>query len=775
LFYEDILTICCDDPDSPRVVVSLEGWGIAPEMELENEHNFGNIRIGDSCDWNLKIKNNGDDTLKIENIYVLEYKNAYTIEYDSRQILPDSTLFITITFQPHTSGEYPDTLIIKSNKFRGNNIVLLNGRGIQPEIECEPDSINFGIVALKYCKTLILSISNTGDYELSIDSIKIDPNSEVFNADKIAFRIPVGDTEKVKITFCPTNSDTSNAIATIYSDAVTNPEWKIDLSGIGSGDDVPPEIIHIPLGSIPKCSETVISATIQDTVSGVARASLRFRMGGEPEFYELEMSGTNSDKYEAKIPSNCVTTRGVEYYLFAEDSLGNHCRVPANSYYSIQVLVEGRGEVKTDSSWIYQTLYSGDTKNSYRLFSIPMELDHPNVDSLLRKNLGLKLFNWRVFDYDSDDFTECPDTSRFRPGKSYWLIVKKRGQVIFTGPGQSVKTSKEEPFEIPIDTSWTTFANPYNFNIPAEKLSVDGDVSKLNICTYQGRWVCGNEIEYLEPWEGYLIKHHQAATLSIPSDLTGYEKTPSNAQPNGWSIQIVAKCLNSIDSYNYIGVRDEASDGWDQFDLYEPPEYNNLVKVYFDKQDWENHSGIYTTDFRPFSDSLQWKIKIRTLFKNINTSVSFNIEGNMPDDYDILLANQNSEIIQNIRENNTFIFNSKNEKYRTYILAVGSKSKLQKMTSVPDNNLRQNFPNPFNTSTTINYYVAERGKVSLKIYNIKGEIVKTLISNPNHPIGQFSVTWNGKDLNGTSVPSGLYLYHLVTEQGCRILKMALIR
>ena len=70
-----------------------------------------------------------------------------------------------------------------------------------------------------------------------------------------------------------------------------------------------------------------------------------------------------------------------------------------------------------------------------------------------------------------------------------------------------------------------------------------------------------------------------------------------------------------------------------------------------------------------------------------------------------------------------------------------------------------NYPNPFNPTTTINYSLKENSKVSLKIYNIKGQKVKTLV-NEVFPAGQHSVIWNGKDDLGEPVSSGIYFYKM---------------
>lgn len=72
-----------------------------------------------------------------------------------------------------------------------------------------------------------------------------------------------------------------------------------------------------------------------------------------------------------------------------------------------------------------------------------------------------------------------------------------------------------------------------------------------------------------------------------------------------------------------------------------------------------------------------------------------------------------------------------------------------------------NYPNPFNPSTTINYSVPADGNVTLTIYNARGQLVNTLVSEPKAK-GNYQVVWNGKDSRGNPVASGLYITRLVS-------------
>ena len=85
----------------------------------------------------------------------------------------------------------------------------------------------------------------------------------------------------------------------------------------------------------------------------------------------------------------------------------------------------------------------------------------------------------------------------------------------------------------------------------------------------------------------------------------------------------------------------------------------------------------------------------------------------------------------------------------------GTASAVDDANAVPQSfTLDQNYPNPFNPSTTIQYSVAEQGHVSLKVYNVLGVEVASLV-NEQKGAGTFSVKWNA-----SGVPSGMYLYRL---------------
>ena len=90
------------------------------------------------------------------------------------------------------------------------------------------------------------------------------------------------------------------------------------------------------------------------------------------------------------------------------------------------------------------------------------------------------------------------------------------------------------------------------------------------------------------------------------------------------------------------------------------------------------------------------------------------------------------------------------------------------------NNLRQNTPNPFSHQTTIKYQIAKAGRVSLKVYNIAGQMVRVL-ANEDKKVGSYEVRWNGCDDNGQRVSNGIYIYQLKTGGESMVKKMTFLR
>ena len=88
--------------------------------------------------------------------------------------------------------------------------------------------------------------------------------------------------------------------------------------------------------------------------------------------------------------------------------------------------------------------------------------------------------------------------------------------------------------------------------------------------------------------------------------------------------------------------------------------------------------------------------------------------------------------------------------------------------------LHQNYPNPFNPSTTISFDLPLGGDVSVTVWNLLGEKVRTLHSGQMNP-GRHTVVFDGRNGSGAPLATGIYLYRLDAESYTKTRKMLLMK
>lgn len=88
--------------------------------------------------------------------------------------------------------------------------------------------------------------------------------------------------------------------------------------------------------------------------------------------------------------------------------------------------------------------------------------------------------------------------------------------------------------------------------------------------------------------------------------------------------------------------------------------------------------------------------------------------------------------------------------------------------------LEQNYPNPFNPETTIEFSIHKPSRAKLEIYDINGNLVKSLINGHLHQ-GNHKVIWNGQDENNRKVASGVYFYKLSQDEKEQTKKMIMLK
>jgi len=88
--------------------------------------------------------------------------------------------------------------------------------------------------------------------------------------------------------------------------------------------------------------------------------------------------------------------------------------------------------------------------------------------------------------------------------------------------------------------------------------------------------------------------------------------------------------------------------------------------------------------------------------------------------------------------------------------------------------LNQNHPNPFNPMTVISYQIPHPGVVTIRIYNVAGQMVRMLVDETK-AAGYHSVIWNGRNDAGNDVSSGIYFYQMISGDYSASRKMILVK
>ena len=163
--------------------------------------------------------------------------------------------------------------------------------------------------------------------------------------------------------------------------------------------------------------------------------------------------------------------------------------------------------------------------------------------------------------------------------------------------------------------------------------------------------------------------------------------------------------------------------------------------------------------------------EVKLTFKDIET---------VPKEFEVWLVDEAVTVTQNLRERNQYSVAGVGEDHPKRLKLVVGKpdfisNNLEIDQSIPTRfELSQNFPNPFNPATTIRYGLPTEEKVTLKVYNVLGQEVVTLVNDEPKRAGFHIAIWNGRTAAGTVVSSGVYFLRLRAGDFVQTRKMILI-
>ena len=563
---------------------------------------------------------------------------------------------------------------------------------------------------------------------------------------------------------------------------VTNSRDTIDF-----GVDITPPIIKHdnPLVITDEGSSTPsLDVDITDGASGVKTAELHYRRAGTGSGFVSKnlLSGAVS------IPGSDIKSDGLEYFISAEDSVGNEGYWPAEGeIHSVRIRTESN--VTTSSRWSVG-IPGGIDPTNYVFFSIPFDVSN-GINGITSVVGEPDEFKYRLF-----GFNMAPDSTGWREhtletplsvtlGNGYFFIFDPDKysdipNISFDfGPGTSTPT--DPPYEINIASGqWKFFGHPYNFNVSLNNVYTE-DETNINdagsVYTWNGNWT---GVSSLQPWQGYIFKSGGATKLVIDSrgDLFGkmaktvadLDNMPMDADE--WIIDMRATTGSMIDEMNAIGVHHIAEDGYDRLDEFEPPVVPGNLTLRVDNRSREKSPDIYAKDIRkPNKEGHYWDLQVIAPTNGERTYLTFDGLGYIPEEYDVFLINKTNKQAKNLEWESTYRFaNTGSDSYlkQELRLVIGTKAFVEENNAgvnlYPDAfKLSQNYPNPFNPQTSIMISLEQDAQVDLIIYNLLGEEITRLSAGEYRPAGYYNFIWNGRNAMGSKVSTGVYLYHAMVR------------
>jgi len=395
--------------------------------------------------------------------------------------------------------------------------------------------------------------------------------------------------------------------------------------------------------------------------------------------------------------------------------------------------------------------------------------------------------------------------SLVRPGIGYWVrnpyatpaTIDVYG-LMDDGSYNVVLDGTESP-----NNGWYLLANPYDLPIGLNNGIILGEgmlvgLLKYNYVTNSYYFIDSEHPEVIEPWGGFFVKARAQDAhlyLNYPSQARQENENQPFVDdiPNvvsrpklKWEFSLNAKAGEKGDAI-ILGVGEGTNDTLDPLDIPEIPNppfpQTGILQFSICNNDWENNAGLYTRDIKNSRDgSWSWNLLLNLenmledgIFSDIIRISALGAE-KIPAGYIFRIVNPADGSSVDLRNEdfllNVEIFHAEGEPWLIplylEVIPLANDSGEREVFSA------SNYPNPFNPETTISYNLPAESFVTLEIYNLKGQLVKRLVSE-NKPSGAHKAVWNGADQQGREVASGFYFYRLKTKDNQLTRKILLMK
>jgi hypothetical protein len=491
------------------------------------------------------------------------------------------------------------------------------------------------------------------------------------------------------------------------------------------------------------------------------------------------VSGSDS-LWRYVIPANHITARGLQYQVWAQDSilaggLSNVTNFPPDptDFHVHAVSFPGGA---------YNTTYASD---QWLMLSVPGDYTGVSLFDMLSDDLGAyDNTKWRLFDYQNTTLVEqgTGGSGVIRTGQAMWLRQRVSANIVldFQGVHKSYGDRlRSQPAQVTLVPGWSDVGNPLAFDVRWDTtMALSDTASVAGPYQFNGTsWLLPNQLMggTMSPYAGYSFRNTRAtnAMLRVPYHQAWKGKDDGKALwPEGWQVRVTARSGEGHDDA-WFGIGNGAAQGIDRWDFPEPP--NGLVPAagYFYVADEK-----CAVDLRP--ELGQGQVWYYELAAGGPVSMEFGLSTGIPPETAIWLLDPVRQSSFPISEGFAYQYSPEpGETARRFRLVAGAEEYVHAVLAgafglPPATLMEHGRPNPFSQTTTISYQLATGGPVRMAVYNVAGQMVRTLVDRTQQP-GRYGVRWDGRDDRGQRAANGVYLVRMTAGGVTANQRLTLIR
>ncbi len=253
--------------------VSLSGTGILPQIQVANSEALGSIRVGQTLQGGVAIKNIGTDTLHLSNISLTQPSSRFSLGGYSSAVNPGGTDTVHLSYTPNAERADTATLTFSTDDPTDSAVaVTIIGSGTLPHmlISENGDTENLGQVKIYSSVFTDIAVSNNGAAVLHITSASAGPTP--FGVEVSPDTVSSGTSSNILVGFSPTMTGAFNGKLVVHGDDPNNPSDTVYLTGTGINSALSIDPGSINFGSVPVHASVIDTIMLSD--SGTANVNI---------------------------------------------------------------------------------------------------------------------------------------------------------------------------------------------------------------------------------------------------------------------------------------------------------------------------------------------------------------------------------------------------------------------------------------------------------------------------------------------------------------------